>query len=159
LLAAPDRISDALDEFPGSWWNFAEQTVQNVFPRNRIAGASVDNPSVDADSAGSEGRGGFKFYPGRSYIEHQLACNLVRKEMRKRGGDICRTVIARLVSYEGSTPEQLAALAYRHNYLARCGGPLDRGSHNWTIRLDSMIIVGFPRSRLNTTLSASACHP
>jgi hypothetical protein len=57
------------------------------------------------------------FYPGRSRDLHEHACAFVKMEVRKRRGDVCRTVIRPGKVERIGPQEKRTAVADRHNYL------------------------------------------
>jgi hypothetical protein len=57
------------------------------------------------------------FYPGRSRDVHEHACAVVKMEVRKRRGDIRRTIVPLHKATDIVAQEQRTAVADRHNYL------------------------------------------
>ena len=55
------------------------------------------------------------YYPDRSRELHERACAVVKMEVRKRRGDVCRTMPP--AGFEAKTQEQRTAVADRQNYL------------------------------------------
>jgi hypothetical protein len=62
------------------------------------------------------------FYPGRSQSVHEHACAVVKMEVRKRHGDVCRTIVPLLKADRVHSKEQRTATADRNNYLVPVSG-------------------------------------
>jgi hypothetical protein len=60
------------------------------------------------------------YYPDRSLGEHEVVCAFVRAEVRRRGGETCRTVVS-LVGAQYDHEER-ATLTRTFNYLVPVGG-------------------------------------
>jgi hypothetical protein len=62
------------------------------------------------------------FYPERSHVDHERAYVILQKEVRRRGGDTCRTIIAVTLAVESESQDGRARIANAYTYLVPVPG-------------------------------------